>query len=158
MFICKCKRCLDPTELGTYLSALKCQQCPEGYLLSENPTDSFSDWRCTSCGKQINDIEASEIIDEAESVVGFPKKNVLTEPDDDVDLLKDYISTFSGAILHPNHYILQEVNLRIIRAECYDVGELKELELLEFVQRCQSLLDISDILIPGFGEYRGIGF
>ena len=24
MFVCQCKRCLDPTELGTYLSAINC--------------------------------------------------------------------------------------------------------------------------------------
>ena len=26
-FVCTCKRCLDPTELGTYASALRCLAC-----------------------------------------------------------------------------------------------------------------------------------
>ena len=27
LLICKCKRCRDPTELGSYMSALKCPKC-----------------------------------------------------------------------------------------------------------------------------------
>src|SRR5438132_1097879 len=32
--ICRCRRCLDPTELGTMLSAIKCfaKSCKSGYL------------------------------------------------------------------------------------------------------------------------------
>ena len=29
-------RCQDPTELGTYLSALKCIKCQVGYYLGKN--------------------------------------------------------------------------------------------------------------------------
>ena len=32
-FFCDCERCSDPTELGTYLSALKCMKCSVGYYL-----------------------------------------------------------------------------------------------------------------------------
>ncbi len=28
-FHCTCPRCVDPTELGTYMSAVKCNQCNE---------------------------------------------------------------------------------------------------------------------------------
>jgi hypothetical protein len=155
MFICKCARCVDPTELGTFLSALKCPQCPQGFLLSLNPTNSFADWRCDSCFQIVNEIEVSEIIDEAESVVGFPKKNVLTDADDDADLLKEYVKDFSGTILHPNHYILQEVNLRIVLSMCYDLYDLRDEDLIDFLDRCRNLVKISDVVTPGFCEYRG---
>lgn len=37
-FTCQCKRCLDPTELGTHFSSLKCQKCDNGVIVSSKPT------------------------------------------------------------------------------------------------------------------------
>ena len=36
-FTCHCERCLDPTELGTDFSTLKCLQCGNGNLLASDP-------------------------------------------------------------------------------------------------------------------------
>lgn len=36
-FDCSCRRCSDPTELGTHMSTLKCTQCDNGMVLSSNP-------------------------------------------------------------------------------------------------------------------------
>lgn len=30
IFICNCKRCMDPKELGTYIGSIKCLECQEG--------------------------------------------------------------------------------------------------------------------------------
>jgi hypothetical protein len=157
MFICKCARCLDPTEFGTFLSGLKCQECPEGYMLSLKPTSSFSDWECNKCRKVFDEIHISEVIEDAERAVGCPKKNLLTEADtqDEVALLKQYVNEFSGKFLHPNHYIIQEVNLRIIRAQCYSLSQLGDEDLNDFLQRCSTLLEIANVLTPGFCEFRG---
>ncbi|CAF2744623.1 unnamed protein product [Lepeophtheirus salmonis] len=35
-FICECKRCEDPTEFGTYFSAIKSLKCSSGFKLSKN--------------------------------------------------------------------------------------------------------------------------
>ena len=46
---CNCVRCQDPTEFGSYLSAMKCPKCPKDKnspLLPENPTDPDSVWKC----------------------------------------------------------------------------------------------------------------
>ena len=46
---CNCVRCQDPTEFGSYLSAMKCPKCPtdkNSPLLPENPTDPDSVWKC----------------------------------------------------------------------------------------------------------------
>ena len=37
-FDCACKRCQDPTELESYLSAVKCMKCSSGFLLPEDAT------------------------------------------------------------------------------------------------------------------------
>ena len=44
-FECACARCSDPSEFGTYVSALKCGECHEGLLLPENPRPGAA-WRC----------------------------------------------------------------------------------------------------------------
>jgi hypothetical protein len=49
MFTCKCARCSDPSELGSFLSAIKCQsdQCEFGFLLPSDSLDPDSEWICT---------------------------------------------------------------------------------------------------------------
>lgn len=37
-FRCKCRRCLDPTEFGTYMSAFICRKCHE-FIVPLNPTN-----------------------------------------------------------------------------------------------------------------------
>ena len=44
-FDCACARCSDPSEFGTYVSALKCQECTEGLILPEQPGLGAA-WRC----------------------------------------------------------------------------------------------------------------
>lgn len=53
-FWCNCDRCADPTELGTYLGALRCQtkDC-SGRLLSSAPLVESSDWKCDQCQKSL---------------------------------------------------------------------------------------------------------
>lgn len=48
-FDCICKRCSDKTELNTWLSAIKCEKCIHGYLLSTDPLDAAADWNCDKC-------------------------------------------------------------------------------------------------------------
>lgn len=50
-FVCTCNRCIDPTELGTHLSSLKCHSCNKGFIISSNPQKEYSHWQCTSCEK-----------------------------------------------------------------------------------------------------------
>ncbi|XP_075158480.1 SET and MYND domain containing, arthropod-specific, member 8 isoform X4 [Haematobia irritans] len=49
-FMCSCQRCLDPTENGTYLSALFCrQQGCKGIVIPVQTKTLQPDWRCTTC-------------------------------------------------------------------------------------------------------------
>lgn len=53
-FLCKCDRCADPTERGTFLSGLKClaPDCP-GSMIPIDPLNSNSAWRCLECGMRV---------------------------------------------------------------------------------------------------------
>lgn len=44
-FDCDCERCSDVTEYGTFFSAMKCLQCPEGMLTPSSLSEWKSDWR-----------------------------------------------------------------------------------------------------------------
>ena len=46
-FHCQCPRCLDVTEFGTFVSAIKCSRCREGLILPEH-SDRPDLWRCRS--------------------------------------------------------------------------------------------------------------
>lgn len=46
-FKCTCSRCLDVTELGTYLSSALCPHCKKGYISKKSEI-----WICHSCGKE----------------------------------------------------------------------------------------------------------
>jgi len=50
-FKCKCRRCLDPTELGSELSAMKCSECgnEEAVVLPVEAGDVESEWQCNRC-------------------------------------------------------------------------------------------------------------
>ena len=73
LIICKCRRCEDPSELGSYMSALKCPKCDDheehdtnrnpfakelrrannattdnhGWILPKSPLDFNSSWTCS---------------------------------------------------------------------------------------------------------------
>ncbi len=46
-------RCVDPTELGTYSSALRCQKCQKGHITTKDPSKMESKWKCDSCKCQM---------------------------------------------------------------------------------------------------------
>ncbi|TRY78058.1 hypothetical protein TCAL_06488 [Tigriopus californicus] len=62
LFDCQCARCQDPTELGTYLSALRCRRgdCPgkilpqDFYHISISVDPSL--WYCSSCDESIDSL------------------------------------------------------------------------------------------------------
>ena len=43
-FKCRCERCLDPTELGTFFSAVKCSECFFGDATSSDPLGEFCEF------------------------------------------------------------------------------------------------------------------
>ena len=62
----RCSRCEDPTELGSFLSAVRCSQCKEedAFLLCR-----FEEvarpliWKCSGCGLQVEDEVVEERVD-----------------------------------------------------------------------------------------------
>ena len=60
MFECKCKRCQDATEFGTFYGGICCSTCNnftpdgenvtvKGTLYQQKPLEISSDWKCNHC-------------------------------------------------------------------------------------------------------------
>ena len=68
-FDCQCPRCSDPTELGSYMSAVICFACKRGFLVPIDSLQYKSDWKCDSCGHVIPYDLVNEVISTIESQV-----------------------------------------------------------------------------------------
>ncbi|KAK9505398.1 hypothetical protein O3M35_009467 [Rhynocoris fuscipes] len=150
-FNCICKRCSDATELGTFISAVKCQICKNGYLLPIDPLNKNSIWQC-SCGdektEEIISLYIKKVSDEVEKV----KNKSITE-------MEAFLKMFSSKF-HPNHYLL--ITIKCLLSQLYGksnrylLHELSEELLLRKIELCKDLLQIFDKIEPGLSRIRGI--
>lgn len=61
-FVCGCQRCQDPTELGSFLGALRCtkklsvngMETCNGFQLPQEPLNPTTLWICSLCGSSTN--------------------------------------------------------------------------------------------------------
>ena len=81
-FVCTCKRCLDPTELGTYASALRCLACgPEGNalilpLVNDREGAKATKWCCNSCEMELNREQVEAIVETGLRIIKYVIVNV----------------------------------------------------------------------------------
>lgn len=68
--LCKCRRCLDPSELGTYMSSIKCTICEIGLLILCG--HCAKGWTCENCDTNF-DSEKVENLMETTSLNGCTK-------------------------------------------------------------------------------------
>jgi hypothetical protein len=98
---------------------------------------------------------------ELEEQIEFPRKDSVKqigrkEEVENIRRLELFLMKCSGTVLHPNHFILQEVRLRIIAEESARLESLSLKRLKCFIDKCRHVLGIADILSPGLSEYRTI--
>ncbi|XP_059048727.1 SET domain-containing protein SmydA-8-like [Achroia grisella] len=146
-FKCTCHRCLDSTELGTYLSSVLCSECKIG-LVSMNKNGI---WVCNNCKKDY----AQTHIDK--KIQGCSDKFDVINKKDEKEL-EEYIRNVS-LLLAPNHYLLLEAKQRL-------AGVLRDLISRETrptkkvmrrkLQLCNELLPVIEKLIPGISRTKAI--
>ncbi|XP_055380294.1 uncharacterized protein LOC129611259 [Condylostylus longicornis] len=149
-FNCKCERCCDPTEFGTYFSALKCvgdeNKTCDGIKLPKNPLSLTSNWHCNKCPVQIGYDEINYLI----SQMGEEVENLLSSKPTikEIETLIDKLSNF----LHPNHYHLFNLKHSLIQLygsqTGYTLDKLSDDLLQKKMYICNDLLNICDKLDP----------
>ncbi|CAG9858601.1 unnamed protein product [Phyllotreta striolata] len=157
-FECTCSRCRDKTELGTHCGTLKCQRCDNGVILSTNPLDDQCEWKCTHCEYKTNAVAVRKVfaaiqedLDQVEYVFGA--EGIESRE----TLYKKYKS-----VLHPkNSYmtILRSALVQLYgKADGYTLDDLPDLILERKVELCNQLLEVLDVIEPGYSRIRGVIF
>lgn len=145
-FHCRCKRCSDPTELGTYFSSPRCPDCRRSYMLP--PGDgSVCSWICESCGLKYEFIDVMQEVSEwlyridmNDVINGKTAKQLSKE----VDKLQDAFNALHYVPLQFTQFLLKS-----LKEDTYQIHKLRQ-EIWE------NHLDIYNILEPGLTRRRGV--
>lgn len=154
-FTCRCQRCLDPTELGTHTSTLKCSKCDNGWVLPKDPIDPETTWNCTCCkfntsaaavDKAMQALQAE--LDEI-NAMGFCAKRL--------EALEAYFKKYRS-ILHPRHYIMISVRQNLLqlygRVEGYEMAELPDIILDRMIDLAKEILKVLNVVERGMTRAR----
>jgi len=150
-FTCKCARCLDKTELGTFFSALKCfgtdiNRCG-GNQLPLDPLDPKSEWACDQCPIRLEADQVNFLMiqmgEEVDTVVYNKDATVR-----DTEALIDKLSQF----LHKNHFHIFSLKYSLIQL----IGHHKEYLTVQLavhvleqkIKLCKDIMDVIEKLDP----------
>ncbi|XP_058445390.1 SET domain-containing protein SmydA-8 [Malaya genurostris] len=135
-FLCSCERCRDPTELGTYLGALKCvrERCSAGRMLSLNPLKIASVWQCDTCGFKMDNGRISKI---QEIACQITLNNAAKQ---DAGYIVRYLNEQVPQFLTPCNQFTVELKLQAIRKIQQDASMELLLEKEKYCGEIQAIL------------------
>lgn len=150
-FSCTCRRCSDPTEIGTHMSSIRCVRCKDGFVTSIDPTANQEKWACNSCNHHYRPSLISTTVSIARDLV------------DDVDRTDSRaMETLLGRLLRtfpPQHYVILELKQTLV-ALYRDVINRETNPSRKILHRksqlCRDMLPILEIVEPGISRLRGI--
>ena len=150
-FDCDCKRCADPTELGSHFSTLICRVpgCG-GFMLCQNPlASSTSPWACLKCGGAL---EGEQVRQEQEHWEKRLEATLSLIPDQE-NLLAELLEFF-----HPRHNLCIDVMFNLVPLYGIRGDETKDLlaEAARKEELCDGILFTMDRIIPGGFRMRGM--
>ena len=165
-FSCACKRCQDPTELGTYLQSIRCRVCKDnekdGFMLPvyQNKTeeaDSVANnseelWSCEQCSNTMGDLKVrirlADILQKTE-FIGYEQSSEIWE-----DLLRE----LQTELLHPNNYLCMNIKRSLIyiygNKETFDPSkDMKKIS--RKLELCRNYLDVYSTVDVGYSSWKG---
>lgn len=74
---------------------------------------------------------------------------------DEIKELKNILEVGKN-IFHPNHYTLQDIRMHIVKRQIPVVSYLSGTELTYVIHQTKVLLNMANILAPGFSQIRGM--
>jgi len=168
-FTCKCPRCLDPSELGSFTSAFLCSSCPKeakpkkgkadknkaptNIVLPEDPLSPSSNWRCMQCKTPMD----SDYIARMLSVVS-EEADELESNNPTIQTCEQFLEKWSTTF-HTNHAFFLNIKYALLHLYGSEPGyELVNLSPIHIVKKetlCRQVLAAADILVPGVSRLRG---
>ncbi|CAG7817876.1 unnamed protein product [Allacma fusca] len=155
-FDCVCKRCADPTELGTHLSSIKCQKgrCT-GYLTPVNPLDKDVNWTCDNCENKLPVQKVQKLVGEIKE-----EMDAIKEGESLIPSLENLLEKHSEITVHKNHYLMISIVHSLSelygRTKGWLIDDLSTNLLRRKEQHCRDLLQVLDIIEPGMTRIRGL--
>ena len=163
-FSCDCRRCSDPSELCTHYSQIKCPKpsCPNGYLypLNSASLELTGQWYCNyapRCDFRLTNAQVVELLKHVQYDIS--KTYVQHSLFQEYENLEAVLDKYKGKVLHPNHFLIMDIQYSII--SCINkllvlVNEEEALKLAtKQIEYCRDCLEIADILHPGSNRIRG---
>ncbi|EDV98138.1 SET domain-containing protein SmydA-8 [Drosophila grimshawi] len=149
---CACTRCLDPTELGTHMSSMKCRECTDGYAVPD--LSGTGDWHClgVDCEGVIPAADVHELLAE----VG----GAMVEAKGELNAYEALLAQHKP-LLHPNHFLLLDIKQNIasiLRAEALmnSLNDPCKKLLARRVELCGDLLPVCRAVVPGISKLYAI--
>ena len=161
---CTCRRCIDPTEHCTFFSALKCPkpECSTGHLLPGNPLslDLGSVWLCNSAPKCDFVIGTSQVLDLLRTVHWDLERSAVDHSlFQEYENLQNVLNKYKTKILHPNHFLVMDIQYAIITCISKLLELVNEEEAIRLsnqqVELCRSCIAVVNVLRPGNNKLRG---
>ncbi|QQP56075.1 Msta [Caligus rogercresseyi] len=146
-FDCKCDRCRDPTENGSYVSATRCLKCTgDGTVLPRNPLD------------QMLLYNNGESVDKL--IEYFDAKLRNSGAAGGIEVLEELLSK-AVKLFHPNHYMATMIRISLNQAYvnlALRVGDAHDIPIEVHMRRKELLDDIHQVIElvdPGLSRRRG---
>ena len=161
-FVCECRRCTDPTELGTYYDCLPCFKCTidkkpiedSGYLVRVTP-DAEANLKCDKCGNIYIGSKVNIVVNKLETIIHASRK----DPCYYEELRVCVVGLLSDRTLHLHHTLVFKASVDMMG------GIMRQLKLnwklltphfcKTFLPFANSVHHIFTTFVPTRQEYRG---
>merc|ERR550534_1203388 len=135
-FKCACQRCLDPTELGSFVASIKCTECEEDEGQVVDVDGTGTNWSCSKCGEEVS----KERVDQVEEMIGSLVGRL--EPSTDCIVWRSAMGKIRRLLTKHHHLLIRAKKNFLKHAEgCEDCagGE-------EYLQCRKELKEVSQLL------------
>ncbi|CAL4089705.1 unnamed protein product [Meganyctiphanes norvegica] len=147
LFVCRCPRCSDPSELGSHASDIVCQECKTGLL--QPPEESERIWKCNSCTENLPHERVRMMVQMAGKMITTSHNLNLQD--------KRKMLTKIHNILGKQHYLSKELQFIVL-------GDILQQPIQDVnLQDLKSALGIIKDLIkyighvePGYTKFKGL--
>lgn len=142
---------MDPTELGTQMSSMKCKQCSDGYAVCIDPVKIGENWICMKCSAVMDAIEMHKLLAE----VG----EELVNTNGNMDLYENLLAKYS-ALFHENHFLIIDIKQNIatiLRAILMNPMCKTDKKMIQRrVQLCKEIIPVVRAVLPGISKLYAI--
>lgn len=148
-FDCNCERCQDPTELGSHVSSILCQNCsdPTATLLSSNIIEPTAEWKCTACKSSVS----SEVVFEMENKIATELQEIKCG---DINKFEEFLKK-SSLKLHSKHYLILMIKRHLVGLYSPQFNKLEDFQLEKIMKFCEEIVSTYEIIDPGFYKEKG---